>query len=265
MTRPIKSINQPLVSIITPLYNSERYILETISSIQNQTYNNWELIIIDDASEDESILKTEKLIANDSRIQIIKLLNNKGAAFCRNKATEIAKGTYIAFIDSDDIWHPQKLEKQIDFMIKNKNSVSYTSYLKINEKGQLLNKKVIALKKLTYKKQYKNNYIGNLTGIYNAEKLGKIFAPNIRKRQDWALWLEAIKRNKMPAFGLQKELAFYRVRKKSISANKINLLKYNYAFYNKHLGHSKISSMFYLFRFLFEYFFIRPKQIRTYK
>lgn len=262
----IKRINindQPLVSIITPLYNAEKYIEETILSIQNQSYSNWEHLIVDDASQDNSILITEKLASKDSRIQLIKQSNNNGAAYCRNQATKMANGTYIAFLDSDDLWHPNKLREQIQFMITNKHLVTYTSYLLIDQNGQSLNKRIIAIPSLSYKKQHRNNYVGNLTGMYNAEILGKIVAPNIRKRQDWAVWLEAIKRSNKPAKGLQKDLAFYRLRDGSISSNKRSLIKHNYYFYKNYLGHSGLMSFFYLLRFFFEYFFIRTKQIKT--
>ena len=251
-----------LVSIITPSFNSEKYISETIKSIQNQTYTNWELLIVDDASTDTTTSIIEEYSNKDSRIQLTKNTLNKGAAFCRNLATKLAKGTYIAFLDSDDLWHSDKLEKQINFMNLHQNEVSYTNYLHIDEEGKSLAKRIVAMPSLSYKKQLKNNYIGNLTGMYNAEVLGKIIAPNLRKRQDWAVWLEAIIRNKKPAIGLQEDLAFYRVHKKSMSSNKTSLLKYNYWFYNKHLGYPKITSGFYLVQFLWEYFFIRPRFIQ---
>ena len=251
-----------LVSIITPSYNSEKYISETIQSVINQTYQNWELVIVDDASTDTTVKIIQEFIKQDNRIKLLQNKANKGAAFSRNRATKVAKGDYIAFLDADDLWIPKKLEKQINFMIKYDNAVCYSSYLHIDETGNPLKKRIVALPSLSYKKQLKNNYIGNLTGVYNARKLGKINAPNLRKRQDWAVWLEAIKRNKKPAIGLQEDLALYRVRKNSISAKKIGLVKYNYAFYNKHLGYSKIASGFYLLRFLWEYFLVRPKYIQ---
>jgi len=251
-----------LISIITPSFNAEKFISETIISIQKQSYTNWELIIVDDASSDKTISIIKEYSNKDYRIKFVKNTINRGAAFCRNLAIDLAKGTYLAFLDSDDLWHFQKLEKQIQFMIDNNNSVSFTSYLHIDENGNSLKKRIVALASLSYKKQFKNNYIGNLTGIYNTEVLGKIISPNLRKRQDWAMWLEAIKRNNKPAIGLQEDLAYYRVRKNSISSRKINLLKYNFLFYRNYLKHSIIASCYHLLRFLFEYFFVRPKQIQ---
>ncbi len=253
--------DQPLVSIITPLYNAEAFISQTLSSVQNQTYTNWEHIIVDDASSDDGVKIVEDAAKTDDRIRLVENSKNNGAAVCRNIATENASGDFIAFLDSDDLWHPEKLKKQLQFMMVENCAVSYTSYRHMDEEGTLLNKRIKALPSLSYKKQHSNNYIGNLTGIYNANVLGKIVAPNIRKRQDWAVWLEAIKQSQKPALGLQEDLAYYRVRQGSISANKMNLIQYNFRFYKEYLGYSWMSSAYYLLRFFWEYFLVRPRQI----
>ena len=259
----IKIERNPLISIITPLYNAENFIAETISSVQNQTYSNWELLIVDDFSTDLSSQIVEKLEVADSRIHFIRNDVNKGAADCRNQGTEVAKGEYIAFLDADDLWHLEKLEKQLQFMQANNCDVSFTSYLHIDENSEPINKRIKALASLSYKKQHSNNYIGNLTGMYKASALGKISSPNIRKRQDWAVWLEAIKRSNKPALGLQEDLAFYRVHQGSMSGNKFALVRHNFHFYRAYLGHSWITSVFYLIGFFWEYFIIRPKQIEN--
>lgn len=259
----IKADEHPLVSIITPLYNAAAYISETIQSIQNQTYSNWEHIIVDDASTDNSVgIATEFAVA-DPRIHMESLAENKGAAYSRNRATVLAKGDFIAFLDADDLWHPEKLEQQLRFMSEHNCAVSYTSYLQIDESGNTLNKRILALPVLDYKRQILNNYVGNLTGMYNVRKLGKIEAPAIRKRQDWAVWLEAIKRSGAPAKGLQQDLAYYRVTAHSMSSNKWKLVAYNYLFYKEYLGFSSLRSLLYLGRFFVEYFFIRPRYIQT--
>jgi len=256
-----KEEESPLISIITPLYNAESFVSETIKSILDQSYWNWEQIIVDDASTDNSLQIALSFAEKDERIKVEKLSQNRGAAYCRNLATELAAGDYIAFLDSDDLWHPDKLKNQLEFMQNNQCDVSFSNYLHINENGELLGKRIKALKKLSYKKQHRNNYIGNLTGMYRAQTIGKIASPNIRKRQDWAVWLEAIKRSPKPAMGLQEDLAFYRVRKDSISSNKSRLIKYNYSFYRDYLGYSCIKAFGCLIVFFFEYFFIRPRQI----
>lgn len=250
-----------LVSIITPLYNAEDYILSTIESIQSQTYTHWEHIIVNDGSTDSSLQIVEKEAQKDTRIKVVMLSRNSGAAESRNKATALATGDYIAFLDADDLWHPEKLQKQLQYMQEKEAAVSYTSYLHIDEEGKPLGKRIKALPELTYQKQHSNNYIGNLTGIYKASEIGKIIAPSIRKRQDWAVWLEAIKKSNRNAVGLQEDLAYYRIRQGSISSNKLNLVKYNFRFYKEYLGYSWLKAAFCLLRFFYEYFFVRTKWI----
>ncbi|MFD0834726.1 glycosyltransferase family 2 protein [Mariniflexile aquimaris] len=252
---------KPLVSIITPMFNSEAFISETINSVVNQTYQNWELLLIDDGSTDRTLELANKFIIENSKIKLFKNALNQGAALSRNRGIESAQGDYIAFLDADDLWKPNKLETQIAFMQSNNCDVCFSSYEQINESGKPLNKLIIALPDLTYQKYLKSNYIGNLTGIYNAKNLGKITAPNLRKRQDWLLWLSAIKKSRKPAKGIAESLAYYRVRKDSMSSNKINLLKHNYWVYKKGLGFSTLKSIGYMLIFLNEHFFVKSKQI----
>ncbi|MGC6430412.1 MAG: glycosyltransferase family 2 protein [Jejuia sp.] len=249
------------VSIITPTYNSSRFIIDTIESVVNQTYPDWELIIIDDASTDSTIKIIEEHLQYYSNIKLLKNLTNKGAAFTRNRGIEIAKGNYIAFLDGDDIWKPHKLEVQIAFMEKHKLAVCYSSYDLMDEHGNSLEKTVMALSRLSYTKFLKSNYIGNLTGIYNAKMLGKIYAPYLRKRQDWLLWLNAVKKSGQPALGIQESLAVYRLRKNSMSSNKFNLVKYNYLVYRRGLKFSFIKSVYSMLIFLKEHFFVKSKLI----
>ena len=243
------------------MYNSEAFISETINSVINQTYKNWELLLIDDASEDNTLQAIQPFLDSYSNIKLIKNERNFGAAISRNKGIEVAKGDYIAFLDGDDVWKPEKLEKQIAFMQNNDCDVCFSSYKQIDEDGKPLNKLVKALPKLTYSTFLRSNYIGNLTGMYNVKTIGKITVPNLRKRQDWLLWLAAIKKSGKPALGIQESLAYYRVRKNSMSSNKFNLLKYNYMVYKKGLGFSTIKSTYCMLVFLNEHFFIKSKQI----
>lgn len=261
----IEEEKNPLISIIMPLYNAAAYISDTIRSVKNQTYTNWELIIVDDHSSDTSAKLVLEFAATDSRIKLQRLSKNKGAAFCRNYATQMSGGDYIAFLDADDLWFPEKLSRQLLFMLAAKCDVSYTSYLHIDEEGNSMKKRICAIEELPYEKQHWNNYIGNLTGMYHVKSIGKILAPDIRKRQDWAVWLEAIRRSGKPALGLQQDLAYYRVREGSISSKKWHLVKYNYLFYREYLGYSALKSVYCLFRFFFEYFFVRPKYIQRLK
>ena len=253
---------ESLVSIITPTYNSEKFIEQTIQSVQAQHYTNWEMIIVDDASVDHTIKIVETIQKEDSRIKIIRLNENSGAGIARNKGIEKAQGDFIAFLDADDLWKPEKLLKQLNFMISNDILVSYCSYELVDEKGKLLNVTINVLPEIDTSKILKSNYIGNLTGVYNAKKLGKIYMPVIRKRQDWGLWLKCIQQAGR-AIGIQEVLASYRVRTDSISSNKWNLLKYNYLFYRKACKFGRLKSGIYLIRFLFEHFFIKSKLITT--
>lgn len=263
--KPIDVMDIPLISIITPIYNSEKFLEAAITSVQHQTYSNWELILVDDASTDGSENIAREFYLEDSRIIYEKLSVNCGPAVSRNRAIELAKGEYIAFLDSDDFWAPDKLEIQLDFMQRKDCDVSFSSYLLVDEGGNSLGRRVVAMPTLSYEKQLRNNYIGNLTGMYRSGTIGKVFSPELRKRQDWGLWLEAIRRSGKPALGIRLDLAFYRKRKDSVSTNKLGLLKHNFFFYKNHLGKSWGASIYSMSRFLWEYFLVRPKFIQRTK
>lgn len=243
------------------MFNSEAFISETINSVIGQTHLNWELLLIDDCSTDKTIEIVNQYIAENDKIKLFRNELNQGAAVSRNRGIKAAQGDYIAFLDADDLWKSNKLEIQIGFMEIQKCDVCFSSYEQIDESGKPLNKLIKALPELSYQKYLKSNYIGNLTGIYNAKALGKITAPNLHKRQDWLLWLSAIKKSGKPAKGILESLAYYRVRKDSMSSNKINLLKYNYWVYKKGLGFSTLKSIWYMLIFLNEHFFVKSKQI----
>lgn len=220
-----------LVSIIMPTYNCGQFITESILSVQQQTYKDWELIIVDDCSQDNTEEVLQKF-EQDSRIQYIKLDQNGGPAVARNTGIEKADGEYIAFLDSDDLWTSNKLEKQLTFMQANDYNFTCTSYDQIDEKGQFLDRIIQSKKQLNYNKLLLNNYVGNSTVIYNCKNLGKITAPVIRKRNDYALWLKILKREPY-VYGLDEVLAHYRVRENSVSSNKKALVKYQYELYRK--------------------------------
>lgn len=224
-------MQQPLISIITPNYNSEKFIAETIESVVSQSYKNWELLIVDDCSTDNSTIIIEEFIEKDKRIQLIKLQQNGGAAITRNKGVSLAKGDYIAFLDSDDRWFVDKLTKQLSFMLDKDIAFSFTSYYSVSE--QKTDQKLINVKQtINYKQLLTNNYIGCLTVMYSVKKIGKVYFPNIIKRQDWALWLK-ITRSNIVAYGIQEPLAWYTRRNYSLSSKKVNLLKYNWLVYRK--------------------------------
>ena len=219
-----------LVSIITPTYNCGRFIGETIESVQQQTYTNWEMIIVDDCSTDETKSVVEKYLQQDKRIKYHCLAENSGAAVARTKAMELATGQYMAFLDSDDLWMPDKLEKQVDFMKKNNYAFSSTSYQHMTEDGAMLPKVLKAIPKTDYNRLLLDCPVGNSTVMYDVSKMGKFEVPNIRKRNDDALWLAMLKKERYIC-GLQDILMKYRVRNNSISSNKWSLIKYTWQLY----------------------------------
>lgn len=251
-----------LVSVIMPAYNVADFIEEAIQSVLQQTYVNWELLVIDDASEDATVSIITTFITRDSRIQLFQNKTNQGAGMSRNVGIEAAQGSYVAFLDADDLWLPKKLQTQLDFMKTNNLAMTFSSYYLIDEFGKNLDKKVVALPILTYKKLLKSNYVGNLTGIYSIKKMGQIYSPVLRKRQDWALWLTILKQINTTK-GILEPLAKYRIRENSISKNKTALLKYNYLIYSEFLKYSKIKSLLKMGVFLKEHFLVKRKQISS--
>lgn len=251
-----------LVSIIMPSYNSEKFIAESIQSVKNQTYLNWELIIVDDGSTDQTLYLVNNFCKEDSRIKFTSLQKNFGAGVARNRALQEATGKYIAFLDSDDVWKPEKIQKQISFLQEKKLSFTFSFYDCISEDGIHLNKRILAPLKLTYSQLFFSNYVGNLTAIYDAEKLGKIAINKIRKRQDWIVWLTILKKTKI-AQPVPESLAYYRIRKNSVSSSKILLLKYNYKVYRQFHKLNIFVSFLAMVGFVFVHFFIKPRYIRS--
>ncbi len=234
-----------LISIIMPTYNCSKFIGKSIESVLNQTYPKWELIIVDDHSDDDTPIIAKEFQNKDERIKYFRLEKNSGAACARTKAMEEARGNYMAFLDSDDLWAKTKLEKQICFMKKNNINISCTSYEKIDENGKLLNKAVKAIPKVGYDRLLLDCPVGNSTVMYNAEKLGKFSVPNIRKRNDDALWLQMLKKEPY-IYGYPKVLVRYRIRKNSISENKLSLIKYHWQLYRDIEHLSVIRSIFHI-------------------
>ena len=250
-----------LVSIITPTYNAEKFITETLKSVQNQTYQNWEMILVDDASTDKTIKIISDFAEKDSRIKLFKLEKNSGNGFSRNVALEKAVGKYIAYLDADDLWFPNKLEKQIAFLKENNSHFTFSFYDCIDEEGNSLNRSVEAPINLTYDELFFCNYVGNLTAIYDADFFGKIKLESSQKRQDWRLWLTILKQIKT-AEAIPESLAFYRIRKDSISSSKFKLIKHNFGVYRKFHGYNLVFSILLMMRFLFTQLIIKPKYIK---
>jgi len=236
-------------SIITPIYNAEEFLEDTLNSILNQTYQDWESILIDDNSTDNSLKIAEKFALLDSRFIIIYKTVSGGAAKARNAGIEKAKGRFIAFLDSDDIWESEKLEKQIAFMKSNEILFGYTNYHLMSEQGQVSNEVKVPLK-VSYDSLLKGNVVACLTAIYDSKHLGKVLMPDIRKRQDFGLWLKITKRGVI-GYSLQESLARYRIRSGSISHAKFNTMKYTWHLYRSVEKLSYFKSIGYLSSHLF--------------
>lgn len=208
-----------LISIITPVYNSEKYIADTINSVLAQTYTNWEMLIADDCSSDNSAEIIKKY--TDSRIKYFRLETNSGAAIARNKALEKAKGNYIAFLDSDDAWKPEKLEKQLKFMMEKDVGFSFTGYEIIRDKK---NKIVEVPNTVNYDQFMKNTIIGTLTVMLSRKHVGDVRIVDVKKDHDSMTWAKLLRQGNI-AYGLNESLAYYRKVEGSISNNKIKAAK----------------------------------------
>ncbi|AZQ43114.1 glycosyltransferase family 2 protein [Nonlabens ponticola] len=250
-----------LVSVIMPVFNAIDTLGQALDSIVQQDYRPIEICLVDDKSDDGSYAfakdYTSKNTAQGIDFKLLQNHSNKGAGFTRNKALELATGRYIAFLDADDLWKPHKLTTQIQAMQEGGKAVSYGAY-EIFENDP---DKPIAIHKvfsvLTYKELLKTNYLGNLTGIYDASAIGKIPIPLMRKRQDWAMWLDVLKTGG-DAIGIQEPIASYRLGD-GLSASKWGLIKYNYAVYREHLGYGSIKSSLKMLSFFYEQFLVKRK------
>lgn len=220
------------VSVITASYNAGRFIEETIKSVLNQTYTDLELIIVDDCSTDNTAEIVDRYIKLDSRIRFYKLKENSGAAVVRNTALEKAEGRFIAFLDSDDLWDKEKLEKQINFMKSNNYGFSFSSYRLMKENGELLNKEVRVPMEVKYTDLLKNTIIGCLTVIIDKNIIGDFNMPLVRAGQDTATWLSILRKGHT-AYGYDNILASYRLVEGSISSNKIKALKRTWNTYRR--------------------------------
>jgi glycosyltransferase involved in cell wall biosynthesis len=245
-----------LVSIIMPTHNSYEYTRLAIISVLGQSYNNWELLITDDCSTDNSYINLRNEF-NDERIKFFQLSKNSGPAVARNNSIKYANGKFIAFLDGDDKWDENKLVEQVGLMESNNYAFTFSSYNIIDDKENVRGE-VLAEGPVDYRIMLRNNYIGCLTAVYNAEMLGKIDMPLIRKRQDWALWLKLLKLTDF-AYPINKKLAYYRVTPQSVSSNKIDLLKYTWKIYRNVEKLNLFKSTYHFVMFF--YFYILKKYL----
>lgn len=244
---------QPLVSIITPTFNSEKYISETINSVQNQTYENWEMIVVDDGSLDDTRKIVTDIANQDSRIQFYPQPQNVGPAKARNIGIDNAKGKYMTFLDADDIWFPYFIENSIRTISETNIHFVFSSYRRSNENLELVYSDFIVPEKVTYTDILKTNSISCLTAFIDIEVLGKKNMPEIFKRQDMGLWLKYLK--EIPfAYGIKETQAIYRIRENSLSRNKSKLLKYQWQFYREVEKLNFFQSIYYMLQWMYRGF-----------
>ncbi len=232
-----------LVSIITPCYNGSKYIIETIESVLNQTYKNWEMIIVDDGSKDESSQIIKKYVNQDQRIKYI-YQNNAGSAAARNNGIRNATGRYIVLLDADDIWDEDFLTEQLAFMRKNRAICVCCAYRMIDANSKVLSSITVPKNIITIDDMLVRNHIGCLTGMYDSQKYGKIYLREELKsiRDDYAFWLDIVKLEGK-AYGNPKALASYRVLATSTTGNKYKLLIKQYEFYRNYLNLGIVKSI----------------------
>ncbi len=237
-----------LVSIVMPSYNTEKYICESIRSVLNQTYPYWELIIVDDCSTDGTD-EVVKPFLTDRRIRYLKNKKNSGAAISRNRALREAKGKWIAFLDSDDLWMPEKLEKQIRFMETHDYAFTYTDYM-IQLNGEWLPYVYTGPAVVNRRIMYNYCYFSTITVIYDREKIGLIQIEDLRKNNDYAMWLQAIEKSNCYRF--PECMSFYIKHEGSVSSGrKIKLIKWHYILYKEGLHKNRMVSVFLTVRNLF--------------
>ncbi len=236
-----------LVSIITPVYNAEKFIRETIESVQNQTYTNWEMLLINDCSTDSSAEIIKEKAVEDSRIKYIELDKNSGAAITRNTGISKAQGRYIAFLDSDDIWKSDKLDKQLALIREKDIGFCFTSYRYVMQDGVPTNKVARAPEKIDYNGLLKNTIIGCSTVLIDREVMGDFRMTNVRRGQDTATWLQLLKRTEY-AYGIYEDLVWYRVVDGSLSHNKWNAIKRTWNTY-RNVEHLSLPKAMYVFVF----------------
>ena len=233
-----------LVSIITPCYNSGKYIVDTYQSILKQTYKNWEWIIIDDKSTDNSVELIKSF--NNSKIRLIVNNINSGASISRNKGLELAKGDFITYIDSDDLWEKDFLSETIYFLEKKDEILVYTYYKRVDENLNKILDDFIAIDNIDYNRLLYNCPIPMLTSVYDRSKIGKVYFPDVELREDHAMWLTLLTKIEF-ARGLKKSLGIYRIRDNSVSRNKFNIAIKQYQLYRKFLNMNLITSLYYTF------------------
>ena len=224
---------QPLVSVIMPCYNMEKYVADSIASVVRQTYPPWELLIVDDASTDGTVEIAKNLCNNDDRIHFEVKAKHSGIADTRNLCIQMAKGRFLAFLDADDIWHPEKLETQVRFMLENHVGFTYSTYDWIDEEGNTLNKSINTIGHLDYETYLRNTIIGCSTVVVDKTIVGEVVVPRFRTSEDTATWLDILKQGHL-AYAIDQPLVSYRIRRRSASSNKLKAAADLWKVYRRH-------------------------------
>lgn len=243
-------MKQPLVSVIMPCYNMEQFIADTIRSVISQTYSDWELLIVDDTSTDGTVALVQSIAEQDDRIRLSVNAEHAGIAPTRNRCIEKATGRYLAFLDADDVWHPDKLQQQLQFMEEHKVGFSYSSYDLIDETGKPLGKTIQTAGDLDYKAYLRNTIIGCSTVMLDTDRVGKVTVPNFRTSEDTATWLDILKKG-FKAYAITEPLTSYRIRRKSASSNKMKAAADLWRVYRKHEEMSFFKTFSYFLSYAF--------------
>ncbi len=241
----------PRVSVITPAYNAAFFLQETVKSVQDQTFNDWEMIIVDDCSTDETYVLSTRIAETDKRIRVLHNEKNIGVAATRNKALDVAVGEYVAFLDADDLWLPRKLEKQVNFMDAGLYVLTYTNYREFDSNtGKICEKIIRAPATMTAKRIYSDTSIGCLTVMVNRNLSGVFYMPLLTHTEDNITWQEILSRG-FTAHRLDDVLSLYREGNSSLTHGKIKAAKQQWQTYREYYEFSVQKSLFYFVQYAF--------------
>lgn len=240
----------PVVSVVMPAYNTEKYIREAVSSIENQTLRDWELLVVDDCSTDQTYEILQKLAQEDARIKIIRNQTNCGAAMSRNIAFSQCSGKYVALLDSDDLWEPEKLEKQVICAEKTGADIIYCSYSIIDECGRKKSPDFIVPEHTDFNSMLKKSTISCSTALLKSKLVAQFQFPTHMYHEDLAYWLELLK-NGANAAGVTEVLASYRITPGSRAFNKVQSAMNRWKIYTEYLGLPTVRSTCLLAQYIF--------------
>ena len=236
--------HQPLVSVIMPCYNMERFIADTINSVIHQTFTDWELLITDDASTDKTVAIVQSMTEQDARIRLTVNTTHLGIAASRNNCIKASHGRFLAFLDADDLWHPDKLQRQLQFMMERKIGFSYSSYDLVDESGTPMKKIIHTAGDLDYNAYLRNTIIGCSTVMIDIDLVGQVIVPDFRTSEDSATWLNILKRG-FKAYAINEALTSYRIRSHSASSNKFKAAADLWKVYRKNEQLSFLKTFYY--------------------